>query len=174
MVLQVPSVYHQKDWTICDHILHIAIRSGYGNLRTQLLQLPTCKSASLCHPAATAHPECCSPSRLQPSKSSHITAMLRSLHWLSVAARIRFKVLSLAYTAANKTAPPYLQDIIQAYTPARPLRSAATGRFTHPASHATGSCSSRLWSFFTLAPQWWHDLPIPIGTAPHGPFSTAA
>ena len=28
--------------------------------------------------------------------------------------------------AANKTAPPYLQDIIQVYTPAQPLRSVAT------------------------------------------------
>ena len=37
---------------------------------------------------------------------------------------------------------------------ARPLRSAATGRLAHPASHATVSRSSRLRSFSTLAPQW--------------------
>ena len=96
-------------------------------------------------------------------KFSHVTPLLRSLHWLPVAARIRFKVMTLAYTAANKPATPYLQDIIQAYTPAPPLRSAATGRLAHPASSATGSRSSRLWSFSTLAPQWRNDLPIPVG-----------
>ena len=50
------------------HILHSATCPGYGNLPTRLLQLLTCKSASLHHPAATAHPECCGPSHLQPSK----------------------------------------------------------------------------------------------------------
>ena len=75
-------------------------------------------------------------------KFSHVTPLLRSLHWLPVAGRIRFKVLTLAYAAANKTAPHYLQDIIQAYTTARPLRSAATGRLTHPSGRATVSCSS--------------------------------
>ena len=69
---------------------------------------------------------------------SHVTPLLRSLHWLPVAARIHFKVLTLAYAAANKTAPHYLQHIIQAYTPAWPLRSAATGRLAHPPSRATG------------------------------------
>ena len=103
-------------------------------------------------------------------KFSHVTPLLRSLHWLPVAARIRFKVLTLAYAAGNKTAPHYLQDIIQAYTPTRPLRSAATGHLAHPASRATVSRSSPLQSFSTLAPQWWNDLPIPIRPAPSLPI----
>ena len=65
-------------------------RPGYGNLLTRLLQLPTRKSAGLRHPAATAHLECCSQSRLQPSKVFTHHTLLRSLHWLPVAARIRF------------------------------------------------------------------------------------
>ena len=60
-------------------------------------------------------------------KFSHVTPLLQALHLLPVAARILFKVLTLAYAAANKTAPPYQQDIIQAYTPARTLHSAAAG-----------------------------------------------
>ena len=101
-------------------------------------------------------------------KFSHVTPLLRSLYWLPVAARIRFKVLILAYAAANKTAPHYLQDIIQAYTPTRPLRSAATGRLARPSGRATRSF--RLQSFSTLAPKWWNDLPIPIRTAPSLPI----
>ena len=134
---------------ISDHILHSATRPGYANLPTGLLYLSSCKSASLRHPAATAHSEGCGP---------------------KVAARIRFRVLTLAYPAANTMTPHYLQDIIQAYTPARPLRSAATGHFAHPASRATGSRSSRLRSFSTLAPQWWNDLTIPIRPAPSLPI----
>ena len=65
----------------------------------------------------------------------------------SFAPRIRFKVLTLAHAAAKKTALHYLQDIIQAYTPARPVRSAATGCLTHPSSRATVSRSSRLQNF---------------------------
>ena len=103
-------------------------------------------------------------------KFSHITPLLWSLHWLPVATRIRFKVLTLAYAAANKTAPHYLQDSLHAYTPARPLHSAATCRLAHPASHVTVSRSSQLRSFSTLVPQWWNDLPIPIRTAPSLPI----
>ncbi|KAJ8336991.1 hypothetical protein SKAU_G00382110 [Synaphobranchus kaupii] len=38
-------------------------------------------------------------------KFSHVTPLLRSLHWLPVVARIRFKVLTLAYTAAKRSGP---------------------------------------------------------------------
>ena len=40
----------------------------YGNLPARLLQLPSRKSTSHSHPAATAHLECCSLFYLQPSK----------------------------------------------------------------------------------------------------------
>ncbi|KAI5614117.1 hypothetical protein C0J50_3838, partial [Silurus asotus] len=41
-------------------------------------------------------------------KFSHTTPLLRSLHWLPVAARIRFKTLMLVYKAKNGPAPSYL------------------------------------------------------------------
>ncbi|KAI5098273.1 sodium- and chloride-dependent creatine transporter 1 [Silurus meridionalis] len=45
-------------------------------------------------------------------KFLHTTPLLRSLHWLPVAARIRFKTLMLAYKAKNGPAPSYLSDLI--------------------------------------------------------------
>ncbi|KAJ8349835.1 hypothetical protein SKAU_G00249650 [Synaphobranchus kaupii] len=93
---------------------------------------------------------------------SHVTPLLRSLHCLPVAARIRFKVLTLAYTTANRTGPAYLQDLIQNYVPARPLRSSTAGRLALPPLRVNGSRSSQLRSFSTLAPQWWNELPIPL------------
>ncbi|KAJ8353230.1 hypothetical protein SKAU_G00207970 [Synaphobranchus kaupii] len=83
-----------------------------------------------------------------------------------VAARIRFKVLTLAYTAANRTGPAYLQDLIQNYVPTRPLRSSTAWRLALPPLHVKGSRSSRLRSFSTLAPQWWNELPIPLCSTP--------
>uniref|UniRef100_A0A0E9XH70 Uncharacterized protein n=1 Tax=Anguilla anguilla TaxID=7936 RepID=A0A0E9XH70_ANGAN len=72
-------------------------------------------------------------------KFSHVTPLLRSLHWLPVAARIRFKVLTLAHTAANSIADAYLLNMIESYTPARPLHSAAAGQLVPPPIQVNGS-----------------------------------
>ena len=42
------------------------------------------------------------------TKFSHVTPLFRDLHWLPVVARIRFKVMVLAYKAVDGTAPAYL------------------------------------------------------------------
>ncbi|KAK3568177.1 hypothetical protein QTP86_034106 [Hemibagrus guttatus] len=79
---------------------------------------------SMISPSATAHNLFLSTQAIQLhdllSKFSHTTPLLRSLHWLPVAARIRFKTLMLAYKAKNGPAPSYLK------TPPRSLRSAST------------------------------------------------
>ncbi|KAJ8337421.1 hypothetical protein SKAU_G00386410 [Synaphobranchus kaupii] len=115
------------------------------NITPGLLQLPARKPTGLCHSASSTHPECSCP---------------------AFAARIRFKVLTLAYTAANKTGPAYLQDLIQNYVPARPLRSSTAGRLALPPLRVKGSRLFRLRSFSTLAPQWWNELPIPLRSTP--------
>ena len=56
-------------------------------------------------------------------KFSHTTPLLRSLHWLPVAARIRFKTLVLAYHAVNGSGPVYIQEIGQTLHPS-PFTSA--------------------------------------------------
>ncbi|KAI5087073.1 hypothetical protein C0J45_24387, partial [Silurus meridionalis] len=48
-------------------------------------------------------------------KFSHTTPLLL-LHWLPVAARIRFKTLMFAYKAKNGPAPSYLRDLITSRT----------------------------------------------------------
>ncbi|KAJ8253560.1 hypothetical protein COCON_G00201720, partial [Conger conger] len=62
-------------------------------------------------------------------KYSHVTPLLTSLHWLPVMAHIKFKTLVLAFQAVKGSSPAYLQNT---YTPARPLRSASTGRLAPP------------------------------------------
>ncbi|KAK9542005.1 hypothetical protein VZT92_002009 [Zoarces viviparus] len=98
-------------------------------------------------------------------KFSHTTCLLHSLHWLPVRARIQFKTLVLAYRAVKGTAPSYLQAMVKPYTPARPLRSATSGRLV--ALSLRGPCgrSTRLRLFSVLTPQWWNELPTDVRTA---------
>lgn len=89
-------------------------------------------------------------------KSAHVTPLLISLHWLPIAARIKFKALLLAYKSMTNTAPSYLEPLIQVYTPSRPLRSASERRLVLPAQRGTRS-QTRLFS--TVVPKWWNELP---------------
>ncbi|KAK3545133.1 hypothetical protein QTP70_001403 [Hemibagrus guttatus] len=65
-------------------------------------------------------------------KFSHTTPLLRSLHWLPVAARIRFKTLMLAYKAKNGPAASYLKALVTSRTAPRLLRSTSTARLVPP------------------------------------------
>ncbi|KAK3551897.1 hypothetical protein QTP70_031559 [Hemibagrus guttatus] len=65
-------------------------------------------------------------------KFSHTTPLLRSLHWLPVAARIRFKTLMLAYKAKNGPAPSYLKALVTSRTAPRLLRSTSTAQLVPP------------------------------------------
>ncbi|KAK3552410.1 hypothetical protein QTP86_011646 [Hemibagrus guttatus] len=96
-------------------------------------------------------------------KFSHTTPLLRSLHWLPVAARIRFKTLMLAYKAKNGPAPSYLKALVTSRTAPRLLRSISTARLVPPSLREKGRYTSRLFS--VLAPRWWNELPLGIRTA---------
>ncbi|KAK3549678.1 hypothetical protein QTP86_006854 [Hemibagrus guttatus] len=96
-------------------------------------------------------------------KFSHTTPLLHSLHWLPVAARIRFKTLMLAYKAKNGPAPSYLKALVTPRTAPRSLRSTSTARLVPPSLREKGRYTSRLFS--VLAPRWWNELPLGIRTA---------
>ncbi|KAK3505666.1 hypothetical protein QTP70_005356 [Hemibagrus guttatus] len=96
-------------------------------------------------------------------KFSHTTPLLRSLHWLPVAARIRFKTLMLAYKAKNGPVPSYLKALVTSRTAPRLLRSTSTARLVPPSLREKGRYTSRLFS--VLAPRWWNELPLGIRTA---------
>ena len=98
-------------------------------------------------------------------KFSHTTPLLRSLHWLLVAARIRFKTLVLTYRATNGSAPAYIQDMVKPYTPTRPLRSASAKLLAAPPQRGRTNHSTKSRLFTVLAPKWWNELPIDIRMA---------
>ncbi len=92
-------------------------------------------------------------------KKAHVTPLFIRLHWLPIAARIKFKVLMFAYKTTTGTAPIYLNLLVQTYAPSRSLRSASERRLVVPSQRGTKSLSR---TFSWTVPSWWNDLPISI------------
>ncbi len=68
------------------------------------------------------------------------------LHWLPVAARIKFKTLMLAYRTTTGSAPSYFHSLLRIYIPSRSLRSASERRLVVPSQRGSKSLS-RTFSF---------------------------
>ena len=95
-------------------------------------------------------------------KSEHITPVLKTLHWLPVLLRIRFKLLLLTYGAVNNCAPAYLSDLIHPYKQNRSLRSESHHYLQLPRSKLK-SAGDR--SFSVAAPTEWNKLPLSLRQA---------
>ncbi len=74
-------------------------------------------------------------------KRAHVTPLFISLHWLPVAARIKFKTLMLAYRTATGSAPSYFHSLMTIYIPSRILRSASERHLVVPSQRGTKSLS---------------------------------
>ncbi|XP_076864252.1 RNA polymerase II subunit A C-terminal domain phosphatase isoform X1 [Brachyhypopomus gauderio] len=96
-------------------------------------------------------------------KFTHVTPLLRSLHWLPVAARILFKILMLAYKAKNGPAPSYLMAMVKSRSAPRALCASSTARLDPPSLKIYGRHATRCFS--DLAPRWWNELPLAIRPA---------
>ncbi len=95
-------------------------------------------------------------------KRAHVTPLFISLHWLPVAAHIKFKTLMLAYRTTTGSAPSYFHSLLRIYIPFRSLRSASERRLVVPSQRGSKSLS-RTFSF--TIPGWWNNLPTPIQNA---------
>ena len=90
-------------------------------------------------------------------KSDHIHPILETLHWLPVTHRVQYKISTICFNSISGTAPQYLSDLLQRYTPARQLRSASDTRtFVTPRVN-TKTFSER--SFSYAGPSVWNNLP---------------
>src|SRR4029434_5933886 len=87
-------------------------------------------------------------------KRAHVTLLLIELHWLPVAACIKFKSLMLAYRVLDGSAPTYLNALVRANVTPRMLRSSSERRLALPYVQVQ---QSRLFSF--VVPRWWNELP---------------
>ena len=86
-------------------------------------------------------------------KSSHITPILRSLHWLKITERIEYKLLSLTYKVPTTTQPPYLHNLITVQ-PHRSSSSLVT--LARPSTSSSLQITDR--SFQYASPRLWNQL----------------
>ncbi len=100
-------------------------------------------------------------------KRMHVTPLFINLHWLPIAAHIKFKALMFAYRTTSGSAPLYLNSLLQIYMPSRSLRSSER-RITVPSQRDTKSLSQ---TFSLTVPIWWNDLPNSIPAAESLPSS---
>ena len=83
----------------------------------------------------------------------HITPTLRTLHWLPIRMRIRFKICTYMFKA---------NCVVERYMPVRALLSSCNGillKVTVPRKTIGQS------SFAVTGPQMWNDLPIDVRSA---------
>ncbi len=95
------------------------------------------------------------------SKFSHITPVLRSLHWLPVQSRIEFKILLLTFKALHDDGPQYLEyrELLRTYSPARTLRSASKNLLEIPPTNLKTHGPR---SFSVAAATLWNSVPQSI------------
>ena len=92
----------------------------------------------------------------------HITPLLKSLHWLPVRYRIKFKSCSLTYQALTSGQPVYIENILQPSRKVRTRRSSDLDQLNVPrVITAVGSCRA----FSVAAPRLWNELPLEIRPA---------
>ncbi len=95
-------------------------------------------------------------------KRTHVTSLFINLHWLPIAACIKFKALMFAFETTSASAPLYLNSVLHTYVPSRSLRSASERHFIVPSQRGTKSLSQ---TFTLTVPIWWNDLPNSIQAA---------
>ena len=88
----------------------------------------------------------------------HITPLLKSLHWLPIRYRIKFKLCSLTYQALTSGQPVYLRNMLEPSKKARRLRSSDLDQLHVP--RVRTSVGTR--AFSVAAPRLWNELPLEI------------
>ena len=99
---------------------------------------------------------------LRMPRTEHTTPLLRILHWPPIPSRIAHKIDSLCHTAMTTTYPKYLSELLNVYTPARPLRSSLNPNILNIAAARTKSYGQRAFSY--QGPNNWNRVPGSIRT----------
>ena len=94
-------------------------------------------------------------------RRSRMTPVLRKLHWLPAAYRVKFKILLLAFRCLHGSAPRYLQKLLHRFVPTRNMRS----NFSRQGTLIVPRFKKRKYgsrAFSRIAPALWNQLPIHI------------
>ncbi len=131
-ILQVCTSQHQKDLALPYTACCTTSCPGPCHFQAGLLQ---CSSSWI--PSCTIKPlqmiqNAAARLVFSKPKRAHVTSLFISLHWLLVAACIKFKMLMLAFRTATGSAPSYFHSLMTIYISSRSLRSASARRLVVP------------------------------------------
>ena len=98
---------------------------------------------------------------LRRREKHSMTAALQQLHWLPVAYRIQFKLLTLVHGAIHANTPRYLADRVSAYVPCRSLRSTDQSLLVVPRVNLERFGRR---AFSCAGPSLWNALPLVLRT----------
>ena len=97
---------------------------------------------------------------LHKSRYASATALLRTLHWLPVKARIQYKIACLCFQCIYQNSIlPCISDLLHPYRPSRTLRSLDTSLLTVP-RFSLETFGKR--SFYVFGPTVWNSLPLSL------------
>ena len=85
---------------------------------------------------------------------SNTDSLLRSLHWLPIPERIKYKIAVLTFKTRLFSKPSYLFDLLLPYNPCRTLRSSSSNLLVTPSIRSERGRSS----FSYAAPRIWNKL----------------
>ena len=91
------------------------------------------------------------------NKHESATNCLKSLHWLPVRERVKFKILCLVFNALKGSAPTYLQNLI---TPSSTRRAGlrSNSKLLKLEIPRTKHKTFAARSFSYLGPYWWNQV----------------
>ena len=95
-------------------------------------------------------------------RTEHTTPLMRMLHWLPIPSRIGYKMEFLCYTAWTTAYPKYLSELLNVYTPARPLRSSLDPNILNIVAARTKSYGKQAFAY--QEPINWNRVPGSIRT----------
>jgi len=88
------------------------------------------------------------------------TPLLKTLHWLPVECRIKFKCCCLCFKILTGSAPSYLSDLVHIYVPSRTLRSSADTRIFRLPTYNRKQHGQRAFSYSAV--KTFNDLPYSV------------
>jgi len=97
------------------------------------------------------------------SKKNHVTPLLRSLHWLPVRSRIKYKLACFCFSYFSGTGPVYLSDMLTQYSNLSKLRSSSDiNQLRNPSKKDVKTATFGERSFRFQGPLVWGSLPRKI------------
>ena len=137
-------------------LVHAFIISRIDYCNSLLYGLPACQLNKMQRVLNAAARLVCKAPRY-----SHVTTLLRELHWLPIRQRVKFKIILFAFKAIHGFAPPYISELISIKAQSAYSLRSANGILLSPSIIKTHKTLGDR-AFQVAAPQLWNALPLEL------------